>query len=82
MMLPVLREAFPTLNKFQTLSPIVRFDKWLDSQGRRCDDLQAACTMYLQETYQRSSPLFDMVADFHYSNGAILEKVLLDADPR
>ncbi|MEM0968336.1 MAG: malonyl-CoA decarboxylase family protein, partial [Verrucomicrobiota bacterium] len=72
----LLRNEFPQLRTFATLSPIPGFRHWFEqhptSEGE--DSLEQACAQYLMHGT-------DPVARFHLGNGAELERINLNADP-
>lgn len=79
-----LRHKYPSVEKFQTLSPIRVFRPWLDAThpGAPAEDRPFWCREYLQQVYRGVVRPIDAVAVFHYGNGAILDRVVPHADPQ
>lgn len=77
-----IREQRPAISRFATLSPVPTLVGWLKERGRsESGDLASLCCEYLT-TNRLTVPgmRIDPVAHFHLSNGARLERILLDAD--
>ncbi len=86
-----LRRELPNLEKFVTLSPIPRLNKWLESiddilsnqvlDGKAAsDDIRTIATQYLVEAKDAKGRPIDPVARFHLGNGAEVYEVHADAD--
>ena len=83
----VLEDAsrrYPSLQRMQTLSPIISFRRWLDAKHPECpiEERARRCEEYLRCCYRGEATLLDPVAAFHYTNGAVLDRVLPEANPR
>lgn len=75
-----LDAELPALTRFATLSPVPTLKRWYD---RHCPkvDIAEACFKYLTTNrLTESGACIDPVAHFHLSNGAQLERIMLDAD--
>lgn len=75
---------YPSLQRLQTLSPIISFRRWLDAEHPECpiEERASRCKEYLLKCYRGEATLLDPVAAFHYANGAVLDRVLPEANPR
>ncbi|MDC1110537.1 malonyl-CoA decarboxylase family protein [Gammaproteobacteria bacterium] len=72
------------LNRFVTLSPAPNFARWLKeksiNEDMNDDLLLKQALIYLTDSEKEDGLLNDPVAKFHLGNGAILDKVNLNAD--
>ena len=79
-----LKQEVDTIEKFVTLSPVPGFVRWLESkvkdQNIDDDSLTAEALLYLTVSEREDKLPNDPVARFHLGNGAILEKINLNAD--
>ncbi len=79
-----LKQEVDTIEKFVTLSPVPGFVRWLESkvkdQNINDDSLTAEALLYLTVSEREDKLPNDPVARFHLGNGAILEKINLNAD--
>jgi len=79
-----LKQELDDLNKFVTLSPVPGFVKWLEKKSLQDnlddDSLMTQAILYLTESEREDNTPNDPVAKFHLGNGAILEKINLNAD--
>lgn len=82
--LSLVKQQYPSVETFQTLSPIKGFRSWLETSHPSTSEKerQSRCLEYLQRVRQRTAKPTDPVAAFHYGNGAILDRVLPNADPQ
>lgn len=80
-----LKQELDDLSKFVTLSPAPGFVKWLEKKSLQDnlddDNLMTQAILYLTESEREDNSPNDPVAKFHLGNGAILEKINLNADP-
>ena len=80
-----LKQELDDLSKFVTLSPVPGFVKWLEKKSLQDnlddDNLMTQAILYLTESEREDNSPNDPVAKFHLGNGAILEKINLNADP-
>lgn len=79
-----LKQENEGLETFTTLSPVPGFTKWLEkksitSSGDQ-DDLMRQAIIYFLEPDSKDGLPNDPVAKFHLGNGAILERINLNAD--
>lgn len=74
------------LMHFQTLSPIPSLRRWLEAchPGHTSSEREHLTRLYLEGTVEnkRRGKMFDPVAAFHLGNGAILDRIVPDANPR
>ena len=79
-----LKQELDDLSKFVTLSPMPSFVKWLEKKSMYEDmdedSLMTQAILYLTESEREDNSPNDPVAKFHLGNGAILEKINLNAD--
>ena len=79
-----LKQELDDLSKFVTLSPVPGFVKWLEKKSLQDnlddDNLMTQAILYLTESEREDNSPNDPVAKFHLGNGAILEKINLNAD--
>ena len=79
-----LRQENDGLDTFATLSPVPGFSKWLDKKSideyRDEDALLKQALIYLLKSDRDDGLPNDPVAKFHLGNGAILERINLNAD--
>ena len=79
-----LKQELDDLSKFVTLSPMPSFVKWLEKKSiyedMDEDGLMTQAILYLTESEREDNSPNDPVAKFHLGNGAILEKINLNAD--
>ena len=79
-----LKQELDDLNKFVTLSPKPSFVRWLEKKSLHEDldedSLMTQAILYLTESEREDNSPNDPVAKFHLGNGAILEKINLNAD--
>ena len=79
-----LKQELDDLSKFVTLSPMPSFVKWLEKKSMYEDmdedGLMTQAILYLTESEREDNSPNDPVAKFHLGNGAILEKINLNAD--
>ena len=79
-----LKQELDNLNKFVTLSPAPGFVRWLEKKSLQDkiddDSLLTQAILYLTESEREDNSPNDPVAKFHLGNGAILEKINLNAD--
>ena len=79
-----LKQEVDTIEKFVTLSPVPGFVRWLESKSKDQniddDNLTAEALLYLTASEREDKLPNDPVARFHLGNGAILEKINLNAD--
>ena len=79
-----LKQELDDLNKFVTLSPMPSFVRWLEKKSLHEDldedSLMTQAILYLTESEREDNSPNDPVAKFHLGNGAILEKINLNAD--
>ena len=79
-----LKQEVDTIEKFVTLSPVPGFVRWLESKSKDQniddDNLTAEALLYLTASEREDRLPNDPVARFHLGNGAILEKINLNAD--
>ena len=79
-----LKQELHDLNKFVTLSPMPSFVRWLEKKSLHEDldedSLMTQAILYLTESEREDNSPNDPVAKFHLGNGAILEKINLNAD--
>ena len=79
-----LKQELDDLSKFVTLSPMPSFVKWLEKKSiyedMDEDGLMTQAISYLTESEREDNSPNDPVAKFHLGNGAILEKINLNAD--
>ena len=79
-----LKQELDDLNKFVTLSPMPSFVRWLEKKSLHDDldedSLMTQAILYLTESEREDNSPNDPVAKFHLGNGAILEKINLNAD--
>ena len=79
-----LKQEVDTIEKFVTLSPVPGFVRWLESkvkdQNIDDDSLTAEALLYLTVSEREDKLPNDPVARFHLGNGAILERINLNAD--
>ena len=79
-----LKQELDDLSKFVTLSPVPGFVKWLEKKSLQDnlddDSLMTQAILYLTESEREDNTPNDPVAKFHLGNGAILEKINLNAD--
>ena len=79
-----LKQELDDLSKFVTLSPMPSFVKWLEKKSIYEDmdenGLMTQAILYLTESEREDNSPNDPVAKFHLGNGAILEKINLNAD--
>ena len=79
-----LKQELDDLNKFVTLSPMPSFVRWLEKKSLHEDldedSLMTQAILYLTESEKEDNSPNDPVAKFHLGNGAILEKINLNAD--
>ena len=79
-----LKQELDDLSKFVTLSPMPSFVKWLEKKSMYEDmdedGLMTQAISYLTESEREDNSPNDPVAKFHLGNGAILEKINLNAD--
>ena len=86
-----LKKEMPHLDQFQTLSPLPGLIKWMEKYApitfdrcsdRNCSDneLMKQTIRYLTESNRKDGMPNDPVARFHIGNGAILERINLNAD--
>lgn len=73
----LLRDEFPRLAHFATLSPIPGFSDWLNRNGldKSGADLASLAANYLLTVKSKSGDVADPVARFHLGNGARLEAI-------
>ena len=68
----------------ETISPMPSFIKWLEKKSMYEDmdedSLMTQAILYLTESEREDNSPNDPVAKFHLGNGAILEKINLNAD--
>ncbi|RCL44649.1 MAG: decarboxylase [SAR86 cluster bacterium] len=79
-----LKQEVDSIEKFVTLSPVPGFVRWLESKSKDQniddDNLTAEALLYLTASEREDKLPNDPVARFHLGNGAILEKINLNAD--
>ena len=79
-----LKQELDDLNKFVTLSPMPSFVRWLEKKSLHEDldedSLMTQAILYLTKSEREDNSPNDPVAKFHLGNGAILEKINLNAD--
>ena len=79
-----LKQELDDLNKFVNLSPMPSFVRWLEKKSLHEDldedSLMTQAILYLTESEREDNSPNDPVAKFHLGNGAILEKINLNAD--
>ena len=79
-----LKQELDDLSKFVTLSPMPSFVRWLEKKSMYEDmdedSLMTQAILYLTESEREDNSPNDPVAKFHLGNGAILEKINLNAD--
>ena len=79
-----LKQEVDSIEKFVTLSPVPGFVRWLESKSKDQniddDNLTAEALLYLTASGREDKLPNDPVARFHLGNGAILEKINLNAD--
>jgi len=79
----LLREELPNLTTFATLSPVLRFRRWIErhrpDQSMDADALERSCVEYLTTLDEGWRPV-DPVARFHLGNGARLVAVHANGD--
>ena len=79
-----LRQENDGLDTFATLSPVPGFSKWLEKKSideyRDEDALLKQALIYLLKSDRDDGLPNDPVAKFHLGNGAILERINLNAD--
>ena len=79
-----LKHEVDSIEKFVTLSPVPGFVRWLESKSKDQniddDNLTAEALLYLTASEREDKLPNDPVARFHLGNGAILEKINLNAD--
>ena len=79
-----LKQEVDSIEKFVTLSPVPGFVRWLESKSKDQniddDNLTAEALLYLTASEREDRLPNDPVARFHLGNGAILEKINLNAD--
>jgi len=79
-----LKQELDDLSKFVTLSPMPSFVKWLEKKSiyedMDEDGLMTQAILYLTKSEREDNSPNDPVAKFHLGNGAILEKINLNAD--
>ena len=79
-----LKQELDDLNKFVTLLPMPSFVRWLEKKSLHEDldedSLMTQAILYLTESEREDNSPNDPVAKFHLGNGAILEKINLNAD--
>ena len=79
-----LKQELDDLSKFVTLSPMPSFVKLLEKKSMYEDmdedGLMTQAILYLTESEREDNSPNDPVAKFHLGNGAILEKINLNAD--
>ena len=79
-----LKQEVDSIEKFVTLSPVPGFVRWLESKSKYQniddDNLTAEALLYLTASEREDKLPNDPVARFHLGNGAILEKINLNAD--
>ncbi|MBO6814892.1 MAG: malonyl-CoA decarboxylase [Rhizobiaceae bacterium] len=80
-----LKAELPEISTFITLSPLPRFNRWLEendllSEEHTDDELKVLAARYLHEPKDRNGNPLDPVAKFHLNNGAIIHQLHANAD--
>ena len=79
-----LKQEVDSIEKFVTLSPVPGFVRWLESKSKDQniddDNLTAEALLYLTASEREDKLPNDPVARFQLGNGAILEKINLNAN--
>lgn len=87
-----LSQEFPQLRTFVTLSPLPRFNRWLESLadhlgarrvlagGAKAAEVREMAAHYLLKAKRADGRPFDPVARFHLGNGAIVHDIHAGAD--
>ena len=80
----MLKQENDKLEKFVTLSPAPGFVRWLNDksidEGENEEILLKQALIYLTSSDRKDELPNDPVAKFHLGNGAILERINLNAD--
>ena len=79
-----LQQDLPQLKHFVTLSPVPGFVKWLEDEGLGDTDAEQVgpwAARYLTAAKRADGKPLDPVARFHLANGAILDRINLNANP-
>jgi malonyl-CoA decarboxylase len=75
-----LATEFGEDKRFATLSPVRGFRRWAEDADHSASDHRVLCAVYLLREKHADGRARDPVANFHFSNGARLERINLDAD--